>query len=154
MGVVDYIARYPVRIAMSALALVVIASMSLTVVPETKQGLILSYGQIERVVNPWQPRERFGATGAGLVVRIPFVGRQLAQLRNVFDLAEHLFDRLDHGLEGAQLADDRLRRLRAIPEARFRHLVAQIFQLLLLARQVKASPGCLPPGPRSCRSSS
>lgn len=73
MGIVDYIARYPVRVAMSALALVVIASMSLTVVPETKQGLILSYGQIERVVNPWQPRERFGATGAGLVVRIPFV---------------------------------------------------------------------------------
>ncbi|QJQ32035.1 protease modulator HflC [Sphingomonas lacunae] len=73
MGMVDYVTRHPVRIALSLLALAVIASMTFTVVPETKQGLILRYGQIEREVNPWSPRERFGATGAGLVARIPFV---------------------------------------------------------------------------------
>lgn len=73
MGLIDYVARHPVRVALTALGLAVVSSMTFTVVPETKQALILSYGQIERVVNPWQPRERFGATGAGLVARIPFI---------------------------------------------------------------------------------
>lgn len=71
MGLVDYVTRYPVRIALGALGLAVLSSMTFTVVPETKQALILNFGQIERVVNPWKPRERFGATGAGLVARIP-----------------------------------------------------------------------------------
>lgn len=72
MSIMDYVARYPVRVAMGALALTVLASMSLTVVPETKQGLILSYGQIQRVVNPWRANQPFGGTGAGLVMRVPF----------------------------------------------------------------------------------
>lgn len=73
MSMIETIARYPVRIAMGALALAVLASMTLTIVPETQQGLILRYGQIQRVVNPWQASQRFGATGAGLTMRVPFV---------------------------------------------------------------------------------
>jgi len=73
MGLVDYVSRYPVRIALGALGLAVLSSMTFTVVPENKQALILNFGQIERVVNPWKPRERFGATEAGLVARIPLL---------------------------------------------------------------------------------
>ena len=73
MAIVDYVTNHPVRVALTALALAVLGSMTFTVVPETKQGLILNYGQIQRVVNPWKPNQPFGATGAGIVARIPFV---------------------------------------------------------------------------------
>ena len=70
----DYATRHPMRLALgAALALAVIASMTFSVVPETQQALVLRYGQIDRVVNPWRPHQGFGATGAGLTMRIPFI---------------------------------------------------------------------------------
>lgn len=69
----DMITRYPLRWLMGLLGFVVLLSMTVTVVPETKQGLVLSYGEIQRVVNGYRENERFGATGAGLAFRIPFV---------------------------------------------------------------------------------
>ncbi len=69
----EYFHRHPIMLTLTGLTAVIIASMSITVVPETQQGLILSYGQIQRTVNPWHPRQRFGHTGAGLVLRIPFI---------------------------------------------------------------------------------
>ena len=69
----DMITRYPLRWLMGLLGFVVLLSMTVTVVPETKQGLVLSYGEIQRVVNGYRENERFGTTGAGLAFRIPFV---------------------------------------------------------------------------------
>ncbi len=69
----DTIARYPLRFLLGLLALAVLASMTISIVPETQQGIVLRYGQIQRVVNPYSDDERFGATGAGLVFRVPFV---------------------------------------------------------------------------------
>jgi modulator of FtsH protease HflC len=71
--VMTLITQHPAYVAMGALALAVIATMSLSVVPETQQALILRYGQIERVVNPYRANQGFGRTGAGLTFRIPFV---------------------------------------------------------------------------------
>lgn len=73
MTIVDTLRRHPVYIAVGALALAVLASMTFSIVPETKQGLILSYGQIQRVVNPYRATQGFGETGAGISARIPFV---------------------------------------------------------------------------------
>lgn len=73
MKALDYLARHPVYAAFAALALVVLASLTVTVVPETKQGIVLRYGQIQRVVNPYQPRVGFGQTDAGLRFRIPLI---------------------------------------------------------------------------------
>lgn len=64
--------RHPLRLLMGLLGLLVLMSMTITVVPETQQGLILRYGQIVRTVNVYTPRESFGATGAGLTFRVPF----------------------------------------------------------------------------------
>jgi membrane protease subunit HflC len=47
--------------------------MSVSIVPETKQAIISSYGQPLRVVNPYKPNQQFGDTWAGLTFRIPFV---------------------------------------------------------------------------------
>lgn len=64
--------RQPFYMLIGAVVLLVIASMSFTVVPETKQALVLQYGQIVRVVNPWRPNQAYGHTGAGLTFRVPF----------------------------------------------------------------------------------
>lgn len=77
MSIVSTLTRNPVYTAVGALALAVIASMTFSVVPETKQGIILSYGQIQRVVNPYRANQGFGATGAGLTARIPFIEQLL-----------------------------------------------------------------------------
>jgi modulator of FtsH protease HflC len=69
----DTITRYPVYSAIAALVVVVLAALTFTVVPETQQGIVLRYGQIQRVVNPYQPRVGFGATDAGLTARIPLI---------------------------------------------------------------------------------
>ncbi|MEQ1510032.1 MAG: protease modulator HflC [Sphingopyxis sp.] len=73
MSMIDTIRQHPIGLAIAALGLAILASMSFSVVPETKQAVILSYGQIQRVVNPYSANQAFGATGAGLTFRIPFI---------------------------------------------------------------------------------
>lgn len=63
----------PILLTLAALALIIFGSMTISIVPETKQAIISSYGQPLRVVNAYQKDERFGATNAGLAFRIPFV---------------------------------------------------------------------------------
>ncbi len=65
--------RNPVFLAIGALAFLVLLSLSLTVVPETKQAIISSYGKVDRVVNRYKKGEQFGQTRAGLTFRIPLV---------------------------------------------------------------------------------
>lgn len=64
--------RNPVRLLVGVVALLVILSQSLAIVPEDKQALILRFGEIERTVNRYKPNEDFGSSGAGLVLRVPF----------------------------------------------------------------------------------
>jgi membrane protease subunit HflC len=65
--------RNPIALTIAGLAFLILLSMSISVVPETKQAIISSYGQPLRVVNAYQPKERFGSTNAGLAMRIPFL---------------------------------------------------------------------------------
>lgn len=60
------------RLGILAVVGAVIAAMTFSVVPETKQALILSFGQPIRVVNAYKSNEDFGRTGAGVIARIPF----------------------------------------------------------------------------------
>ena len=63
----------PLALSLSGLAAVILLGMSISIVPETKQAIISSYGQPLRVVNPYKEDQRFGDTWAGLTFRIPFV---------------------------------------------------------------------------------
>ncbi len=63
----------PIALGASALALLVLLGMSLSIVPETKQAIISSYGKPLRVVNRYKPKQQFGERPTGLVFRIPFV---------------------------------------------------------------------------------
>lgn len=63
----------PLRLLFGLVVLAVVASMTLVIVPEDKEALIIRYGQIHSVVNQYKPNERFGSSGAGLVARIPLI---------------------------------------------------------------------------------
>jgi modulator of FtsH protease HflC len=65
--------RNPLYLGLAALGALILLSMSVTIVPETQQAIISSYGKVDRVVNPYKQGEKFGATRAGLTLRIPFV---------------------------------------------------------------------------------
>jgi modulator of FtsH protease HflC len=66
------ILRSPLGLSMAALALLVLTSMTITIVPETSQAIVTSFGKVKRTINKYQPNKSFGATNAGLAFRVPF----------------------------------------------------------------------------------
>ncbi|WP_380781444.1 protease modulator HflC [Sphingomonas sp. R86520] len=78
--------RNPIVAGVVALLLVILAAATFAIVPETKQAVILRFGQPIRTVNAWQPNTPFGQTGAGLIARIPFVDRIVWIDKRVQDL--------------------------------------------------------------------
>ena len=71
MSLWNNIASNPTKWAVGAAVVAVISSMTFSIIPETKQALVLSLGKPIRVVNGYKSKEEFGATGAGLYARIP-----------------------------------------------------------------------------------
>lgn len=65
--------RNPVGLAIAAIAALVLVASTVSIVPETRQGVVLRLGKADRIINGYDPRESFGGTGAGIVARIPFV---------------------------------------------------------------------------------
>ncbi|SKB38316.1 protease modulator HflC [Sphingopyxis flava] len=68
----DNFLRRPLRLLIGLLALLVLVSMTVSIVPEDKQALILRFGEIRATVNKYKKGEDFGHSGAGLVLRMPF----------------------------------------------------------------------------------
>lgn len=66
------LSRNPVALISAAMFLLVMLFATVSVVPETRQGLILRLGKADRIVNGFDPRESFGGTGAGLIAKLPF----------------------------------------------------------------------------------
>ena len=64
--------RNPILIAIAVIALIVLASSTFAVVPETRQGVVLRFGEPVRILNGYHAGEVFGQTGAGIVARVPF----------------------------------------------------------------------------------
>ena len=67
--------RNPITWAFLAILALVILSATFAVVPETKQALVVRFGEPLSVVNRYQPRQDFGNTGAGIIARVPFIDR-------------------------------------------------------------------------------
>jgi membrane protease subunit HflC len=78
--------RNPVAIGIIALLALILLASTVTIVPETKQAVIVRFEQPMRTINRWQPNQPFGRTGAGLVVRIPFVDRLIWVDKRVLDV--------------------------------------------------------------------
>lgn len=66
--------NYKAQIIAAAVVLVVLLS-SVIAVPEEQQAVVLRFGEPVRVINRYRPNVPYGATGAGLSLRIPFAER-------------------------------------------------------------------------------
>jgi membrane protease subunit HflC len=65
--------RHPVALALIALFALIILGSTIAIVPETKQGVIVRFGDPKAIINRYRPNETFGHTGAGVILRLPFV---------------------------------------------------------------------------------
>ncbi|WP_157215577.1 protease modulator HflC [Flavisphingomonas formosensis] len=72
MNLTDRMFRNPIAWAIAAILLLLIGSSVFSVVPETKQALVVRVGKPVRVYNSYKSNEDFGNTGAGLIAHIPF----------------------------------------------------------------------------------
>lgn len=86
------------------------AASCLTVVDETTQAVIIRLGQPNRVVNRFEPKTDFGQTGAGIVLRIPFMEKVVNVDKRILDL----------DMERQQVLSADQRRLEVDAFARFR----------------------------------
>ena len=67
-----FVRRHPLMSAIIAFALLLTILSSVSIVPETRQGIVVRFGKPVRIVNRFKPGEQFGATQAGLNFSIPF----------------------------------------------------------------------------------
>ena len=67
------LARNPIALTIFAIIVLVLIGSTFAIVPETKQAVIVRFGEPQRTLNRYQPNQQFGQTGAGLAVRIPFL---------------------------------------------------------------------------------
>jgi len=65
--------RNPIALGIIAVLLLILVASTFSIVPETKQAVIVRFGQPERIVNRYRPNEPYGQTGAGLAMRVPFL---------------------------------------------------------------------------------
>ena len=78
--------RNPVVAGIAVLALAILAAATFAIVPETQQAVILRFEQPVDTVNRWRPDQPFGRTGAGLIVRVPFVDKIVWVDKRVLEL--------------------------------------------------------------------
>ena len=67
--------RNPIALAFLAIFLLVVIGSTFAVVPETKQAVIVRFGDPKRIINDYDRGEQFGRTDAGLIARWPFVDK-------------------------------------------------------------------------------
>jgi len=67
------IARNPIALAVFAILLLILIGSTFAIVPETKQAVIVRFGEPQRIVNRYRAGDAFGGVGAGLAARIPFI---------------------------------------------------------------------------------
>lgn len=65
--------RNPIALAVIAIVALILIASTFSIVPETRQGVIVRFGEPKRIVNAYQDGQDFGQTGAGLIARIPFI---------------------------------------------------------------------------------
>ncbi len=68
----ENLTQRPTRLLLGVIALLVVASMSVSIVPEDKQAVILRVSEVYGTKNAYKPGETFGHSGAGILLRMPF----------------------------------------------------------------------------------
>jgi modulator of FtsH protease HflC len=79
--------RGPIGIAVAAGLLLLLLLSSVAIVDETKQAVILRLERpLGKPINAYQRGEQFGRTGAGIILRIPFIDRIVWVDKRVLDV--------------------------------------------------------------------
>lgn len=78
--------KNPLGLAIAALLALIVLSNSVAIVQETKQAVILRFEQPVGTRNVWRPNQPFGATGAGPILKIPFVDKIVWVDKRVLDV--------------------------------------------------------------------
>ena len=102
--------KNPIVLLVAAIALLVLLASTIAVVPETRQAVIVRFGEPISIVNRYRPGEQFGRTGAGVILRVPFVDQLVWLDKRVQDVA----------MEKQQVLSTDQRRLNIDAYARFR----------------------------------
>ncbi len=58
---------------MAVIAAIIVFSLSVVIVPEEQQAVVVRTGEPVRVINRFKPDQPYGETGAGMVLKIPLV---------------------------------------------------------------------------------
>ncbi len=69
---IERLVRNPLGLGALALAFLFLLTATVSFVPETRQGVVVQFGEPVRIINPFQPGKAFGNAGAGVYVRMPF----------------------------------------------------------------------------------
>ena len=80
------ILRNPVPWAIALMVLIIVMMSSLFRVSETNQAIVLRLGKPERIINGFDPRERFGSSDAGLALKLPLFENVVMIDKRVLDL--------------------------------------------------------------------
>ena len=84
--------RNPVLLVLIVLAALILIGSTVAIVPETKQAVIVRFGEPVRIINRYKPNEAFGHTGAGVALHAkPTVAAQCDIRINHGDLTALLY---------------------------------------------------------------
>jgi membrane protease subunit HflC len=64
--------RHPFAAGIIAFVVLLLLLTSVSIVPETRQGVVARFGKPVRIINRYKADQQFGGRGAGLALRIPF----------------------------------------------------------------------------------
>lgn len=67
------IMKNPVALAIILFGAILLLINTLIIVPETRQGVVVRFGEPVRIINRYQDNVPFGQTGAGLLPKVPFI---------------------------------------------------------------------------------
>ena len=67
------IVRNPIALIFFAIVLLIVVGSTFAIVPETKQAVIVRFGEPQRIVNKYRASDTYGDSGAGLSARWPFI---------------------------------------------------------------------------------
>jgi membrane protease subunit HflC len=129
----DLIRRHPVFSTVIVFVLLVVLLSSVSIVPETRQGVVAQFGKPVRIINRYKAGDEFGGRGAGLAFRIPFVESIVWIDKRVRDL----------DMDKQQVLSTDQRRLEVDAFARYR--VVDPLRMYLAARSVDRVEQALKP---------
>ena len=71
----EAIRRHPIASLLIGFLLLIMLFSSVSIVPETRQGIITRFGKPIRIINRYKDGAQIGQVGAGLTARVPFIDR-------------------------------------------------------------------------------